>query len=196
MIVLNEESTVRRPELSFPTLGEINTSEYLGDLGVKETRRACRASLIVLAMTLLCIGLIAALRLINTAMENDIELSPAERSSAPSAIGSLMVGNPSAEIGDMVFLNDVRLQAGPKPDLFVVSGSRGVRMLVSLEAAKEIQAAPGKVDIKGTIRQLPTLQVLRKGWRLNKDQVHFFGKQQVYIAADYMKEQNLKATNE
>src|SRR3954447_15957182 len=179
-----------------PTAGAKNTSEYLGDLRVK-TQRDYRALLVVLPLTLLwCIGFIGARRLINAAIENDIEFSPAEGSGAPSAIGSLLAGNTSAEIGDMVFLNNVRLEAGPTPDLFVVSGSKGVRMLVSVEATKQFQPIQGDVDIKGTIRRLPALKVLWKGWGLGKDQLHFFGKQQVYIAAEYVKEQNRNAINE
>lgn len=174
----------------------INTSERLGEeLAVKGTQRTYWPSLIILAITfLLCIAVIQGRRLINAAIANDIEFSPVEGSSVPSAIGSLLVGSTSAEIGDAVFLNNVRLQAGPRPGLFVVSGARGVRMLVSLEAAKEFQLVPGKVDIKGTIRRLPAFEVLRKGWKLSKDEVHFFGKQQIYIAADYVKEQS--RTNE
>ncbi|MGC2195581.1 MAG: hypothetical protein WA628_12960 [Terriglobales bacterium] len=191
----NPESLERNS--ACPTAGAINTSEYLGDLGVKGTQRAYRALLVVLAITLLlCIGFVAARGLINAAMGNDVQFSPAQGSSTPSAIGSLLAGNTSAEIGDMVFLNNVRLQAGPTPDLFVVSGRRGAQMLMSLEASKEFQAVPGDVDIKGTIRRLPALEVLRKGWRLSKDQLHFFGRQHVYIAAEYVKEQNRDATNE
>ena len=164
---------------------------------MKDAQRTYWPSLVILVIPfLLCTGFVAAGRLINAATENDMESSPVEVSSAPSAIGSLLVGNPSAEIGDAVFLSDVRLQAGPKPNLFVVSGATGVRMLVSLEDAKEFQAVPGNVDIKGTIRRLPAPEVLRKRWGLNKDEVHFFGKQHVYIAAEYVKEQDLKATDD
>ena len=161
---------------------------------MRVTRTAYKASIVALAATLLlCLGFIAAGRLVNAALANGFEFSPVEGSSTSSAIGSLLVGNPSAEIGDAVFLNDVRLQAGPKPDVFVVSGTKGVRMLVALEAPKGFHVVPGSVDIKGTIQRLPALEVLRKGWRLSKDQVHFFRKQQVYIAADYVKEQDRKS---
>jgi hypothetical protein len=57
------------------------------------------------------------------------------------------------------FWNNVRLRAGPTPDLFVVSGGKGVRMSVFLEGTKEFRAVSGDVDIKGTIRQLPALQI-------------------------------------
>lgn len=144
---------------------------------------------------LLCVGLMGVGRLISAA-EDDVDFSPSVVSSSPSAIGSLTAGNPSADIGDMVFLNNVQLQAGPRPDLFVVSGARGVRMLVSFEAAKKFQAVPAEVDIKGTIRRLPGLVALRKGWRLSKDQIHSFGKQRVYIAAEYVRVQNRKSTND
>lgn len=180
------------------TVNRINTSEHLGEgLAVKDAQRTYWSSLIVLAITfLLFIGVIASRRRIKAGIESDVGSSPVEGSSAASAIGSLLVGNTSAEIGDAVFLNDVRLQAGPKPDLFVVSGARGVRMLVSWEAAKKFQVVPSKVDLKGTIRRLPALEVLRKGWGLSKGQALFFGTQHVYIAADYVKEQRRKATDE
>ena len=161
-----------------------------------KTQRAYRALLVVLPTVLLCIGFIGARRLTNSGMANDIDFSISEASSTPSAIGSLLAGNTSAEIGDMVFLNNVRLHPGPMPDLFVVSGARGARMLVFLETNKEFRAVSGDVDIKGTIQRLPELQVLRKAWRLSKDQLRFFQKQQVYIAAEYVKEQDGNATDE
>lgn len=184
MTILNEKSDTLAAEPGYPTVGAKSTSEYLGDLGVKGKQRGYRALLVVLAITLMfCIGFIGARGLINTAMENYLEVSAADGSSPPSAIGSLLAGDTSAEVGDMVFLNNVRLQAGPTPDLFVVSGAKGVRMLVSVEATKQFQAVQVDVDIKGTLRRLPALKVLRKGWKLGKDQLHLFGKQQVYIAA-------------
>ena len=155
---------------------------------MKDPQRTYWPLLIVLATFLLSAGVIEGRHLINAAMADDTEFSGIDGGNVPSAIGSLLVGSTSAEIGDAVFLNDVHLQAGPKANLFVVSGSRGVRMLVSLETAKEFQAAPGNVDIKGTIRRLPGLEALRKSWRLSKNQARFFGKEQVYIAADYLKE--------
>lgn len=162
---------------------------------MKGTQRTYWLSLILLAIVfLLCIAVVQGRRLLNAAIVNNIEFSPVEGSSVPSAKGSLLIGSTSAEIGDAVFLNNVQLQAGPKPGLFVVSGARGVRMLVSLEATKEFQLVPGTVDVKGTIRRLPAFEVLRKGWKLSIDEVHSFGKQQVYIAADYVKEQS--RTNE
>lgn len=169
----------------------------MGDWEVKGIQRAYRAFLVVPAVTLLlCIGVMGAWGLINAVVENDIKFSSAEGSSTASAIGSLLAGDAPGDIGDMVFLSNVRLQAGPTPDLFVVSGARGARMLVYWEATKQVQAVQGDVDIKGIIRRLPAPKVLRKGWRLSKDQVHLFGKQQVYIAAEYVKEQNRNAINE
>jgi outer membrane protein OmpA-like peptidoglycan-associated protein len=38
-----------------------------------------------------------------------------------------LAGDVAAEVGDMVYLNDVRLQAGQKPQLFIVSGAKGTK---------------------------------------------------------------------
>lgn len=131
----------------------------------------------------------------NAAMENDTDFSADKDRTIPSALGSLLVGT-SAEVGDIVFLSNVRLQAGPKPELFVVSGASGTRILVSLETPKQSKLVPGNVDLRGTIRRLPGLEVLRKTWRLSKDQADFFGSEQFYIAADYIKDQHRNATDE
>ena len=45
------------------------------------------------------------------------------------------------------------------------------------------------VDIRGLIRPLPSRIVLRKDWKLNEQQVHVFGREQIYIVAESVKEQ-------
>ena len=76
----------------------------------------------MLAMTLLLgTGVIAARRLVVAAMAKDIEFPELEDTSTPSAMGPLLVSDKSGEIGDMVFLNDVRLQAEQGKSLNVVS---------------------------------------------------------------------------
>lgn len=50
------------------------------------------------------------------------------------------------------------------------------------------------VDVKGTIHRLPSLRILRNGWKLNRDQLHFFGQQQIYVAAEYVRAQNQRVT--
>ena len=109
----------------------------------------------------------------------------------PSSIASLLRENAKAMPGDMVYLNDVVLSAGPKKDVFVVSGAMGSRMLVVFDLPNSfVHRAPVTVDIKGLIRRLPSPAMLRKDWKLNKEQVRDFASQEIYIAAEYVKGQH------
>lgn len=90
----------------------------------------------------------------------------------------------------MVFLNQVQLRAGPQPNVLVISGAKGNQMLVvSKPGFSPPRRAPITVDIKGRIRTLPPLAILRRQWKLTKDQIQSFGRQQAYIAAESIHEQ-------
>ena len=65
-----------------------------------------------------------------------------------------------------MFLNDVRLEAGPKPHVFVLSGVKGVRMLVVSETGLSPLQPLITLDIKGRIRQMLPLAFLRREWKL------------------------------
>ena len=128
---------------------------------------------------------------VNRVIVNDVDFSSGQSATTPSSIRPLLAGDVAAEIGDMVFLNDVRLQAGPQPQLFIVSGAEGTQMLIRLDSAnRSIGAVAMKVDIKGMLRRLPAPEMLRKEWKLTKNQLHLFGQQQIYIAAEYAKGQS------
>lgn len=145
---------------------------------------------VVLPM-LICVVVVAALWGADWGMVGDMDYSSTGGVSTPSCIRPLLTGDIAAEIGDMVFLNDVRLQPGPEPKLFVVSDATGTRMLVALDAAnRAIRATPMAVDIKGLVRRLPASGILRKQWKFTKNQVQFFGPQKIYIAAEYVRRQN------
>ena len=154
--------------------------------------KKCSPTLIAIVMPLLlCVGVVAVLWGADRVIVSDMEYSSAGGVSTPSCISPLLAGDVGAEIGDMVFLNDVRLQPGPEPQLFVVSGAKGTRMLVALDAANgPMRATPMTVDIKGLIRRLPASGILRRQWKLTKDQIQRFGPQQIYIAAEYVKGQD------
>jgi hypothetical protein len=90
----------------------------------------------------------------------------------------------------MVFLNRVQLLAGPQPNVFVISGAKGNQMLVVSEPGfSPPPRSPITVDIKGRIRTLPPLVILRRQWKLSKDQIQSVGRQQAYIAAESIHEQ-------
>ena len=109
----------------------------------------------------------------------------------PSSIDSLLGENAKAMLGDMVYLNDVLLTAGPTKDVFVISGAMNSRMLVVFDLPTSLVGrAPVTVDIKGLIRRMPSPAMLRKDWKLSKDQLRAFAGQEIYIAAEGVKEQH------
>lgn len=150
-------------------------------------------SLITPVMTLLfCVGVIAAWWAAERVMASDVDSGSTGEVSIPARLAPLLGGDVDSEIGDMVFLNDVRLEAGPGPQLFFVSGAMGTRMLVRVDTASEPRpATPMTVDIKGVLCRLPGPAILRRGWKLTRDQIQVFGQQQIYIAAEYVKGQRV-----
>ena len=115
-------------------------------------------------------------------------------SSTPSSVATLLGKNAHAAVGDMVYLNEVVLRPGPKPNLFVISGAKNERMLVFSDLPNSfVDHTALTVDIKGLIRPMPSRTTLRKTWKLNQEQLRFFGNQGVYIAAESVKQQSTEA---
>jgi hypothetical protein len=132
----------------------------------------------------------AAWRAMDKAVASDVDFSAYEGPPTASRLAPLLVSNVSAEIGDMVFLNDVRLDTGPTPKLFVITGSNRLQMLVTLQTNKIANHPFSKtVDVKGILRRLPAPKVLRKEWMLSKEQIDSFERQGVYIAAESIRGQ-------
>ncbi|MGH9502828.1 MAG: hypothetical protein ACRD20_08260 [Terriglobales bacterium] len=151
----------------------------------------------VAAAALLSLSALMAWHLADSAIERQARYSAVGAVNTPSSLGALLTGNVGGEPGDMVFLNNVRLFAGPKPTLCIVSGAEGLQMLVVLEAPDLVAGhLPMTVDIKGLIRRLPSLAVLRKQWNLSKDQIQTFEKQRIYIAAERVWLQNEDAATD
>jgi hypothetical protein len=106
----------------------------------------------------------------------------------PSSLATLVAIKASSSLGEVVFLNDVKVERGPKPGIFIVRGTQGNRILV---VADDLQETSGfsNADVRGQIRKLPSVPTLRKEWRLSKEQAHEFADDQIYIAAEYVKPQ-------
>ncbi len=156
-----------------------------------EPTKARRPWPLVMLLTTIALvgGAVAGRRLWGT-MDEDVDSFADTLVSPPSSIGSLIGGNAAGEIDDMVFLNHVQLRAGSQPNVFVISGAKGNQMLaVSEPGFSPPTRAPITVDIKGRIRTLPPLATLRRQWKLTKDQIQSFGRQQAYIAAESIHEQ-------
>jgi len=127
-------------------------------------------------------------------IERDIGNSPSAVLVTPSSISALLGSQAADEVGDMVFLNNVRLLSGPQPHIFIISGAKGSRMLVvSEDGLLPVERTPAIVDIKGQLRRLPSSAILRKQCKLSTDQVSIFGRQQNYIAAEYIRAQDHSA---
>ncbi len=147
-------------------------------------------------MSILVLGGLAA-RSVVRAMDHDSGNSTVGSASIPSSIEPLLAGENKAEPGDVVFLSKVRLQAGPKPGIVMVSGEKGVRMLVTWQSAGSTASQPPNVaNIEGQVRRLPSAAVLRKDWKLNNDEIRSFSQQQIYIAAEYVKERGQESKGE
>jgi hypothetical protein len=106
----------------------------------------------------------------------------------PSSLATLVAIKANSNLGEVVFLNDVKVEGRPKPGIFIVRGTEGNRILV---VAEDWQATSGfsNADVRGQIRKLPSMSALRKQWRLSKEQAQEFSEQQIYIAAEYIKPQ-------
>jgi hypothetical protein len=91
-------------------------------------------------------------------------------------------------LGDLVFLNDVKVEPGPKAGIFIVRGAQGNRMLVVTDDQKGARGF-SKADVRGQIRKLPPWATLRKEWRLSKEQALHLSHDHIYIAAEYIKPQ-------
>ena len=121
----------------------------------------------------------------------EMDLSSEDVPATASCLTSLLTDNTRAEIGDMVFLNDVKLKPGPHARLFIAIGANGGWLLVRWEAREQAeQPTPEIVDIKGIIRQMPTPRVLHREWLLSKKESEILGRQSVYIAAGSVKPQS------
>jgi hypothetical protein len=100
----------------------------------------------------------------------------------PTKLASLLADDRGDVVNHIVFFNDVRLEPGPTDDVFYAVGAAGDRMLVVSQGKKSLADAD-QVDIKGTVRPLPTLSTLTKKWKLDKQEVKAVRGQGIYIEA-------------
>jgi hypothetical protein len=102
----------------------------------------------------------------------------------PTKVGLLFSFDDRSDVvNNIVFFNDVHLQAGPTADLYYAVGAAGNRVLVSSQGSKSVPEN-GQVDIKGTVRYLPTSYTLKKKWKLTKEEIKAAREQGIYIEAD------------
>jgi hypothetical protein len=86
-------------------------------------------------------------------------------------------------VNHIVFFSDVHLEAGPSDSLYYAGGAAGHRVLVVSEGRKPL-SNNAQVDIKGTVRMLPSATTLKNKWKLSKEEVEAAQREGVYIEAD------------
>jgi len=102
----------------------------------------------------------------------------------PTRVGLLFsYDEPRDVVNHIVFFNDVHLEAGPTDELYYAVGAAGKRVLVLSKGAKN-SADNTEVDIRGTVRLLPSKTILKKKWKLTSDELTAAQEQGVYIEAD------------
>jgi hypothetical protein len=159
--------------------------------------RVWRIGIALLAVATIAVAALLARRIWNRITERDAVVSAASSASPPSSLASLLVDHADSFVGDMVFLNEVRVHPGPARNVLIVSGAQGRRMLAFWEGARPCCGDdPITADIQGRIRPLPPTATLRRQWKLSKEQARAFGEQQIYILAESIKPGEKRATSD
>jgi hypothetical protein len=88
-----------------------------------------------------------------------------------------------------VFLNDVRLEAGPAGSLFYAIGAANHRVLVQFGDGKfRPPTQSTRVDIRGVIHQMPNANAVGSKWRINRRTARKLAEQPVYIVAQEIRQ--------
>ncbi|HWR17097.1 MAG TPA: hypothetical protein VN577_19870 [Terriglobales bacterium] len=103
----------------------------------------------------------------------------------PSQLGSLLNDYEPDQIANyIVYLNDVKLEAGPTDNVYYAAGPRGNRLLVVALGSKPALAEDETVDISATIRRVPSTYEMKKKWKLDKAEIKALREQGIYIEAE------------
>lgn len=94
-----------------------------------------------------------------------------------------------AVYGQLVFLNDVELEPGPKKNILYVLGKNGVRLLVLAESSHWSPGEPGDLhDVTGSLQNPPAASYMRRNWGLSKAEAETVREQGVYLLANAIRE--------
>ena len=106
----------------------------------------------------------------------------------PMRLSPLIAGSDRASVGEIVYLTRVLLKPGPAPKAFFLAGSQGTQILTVAEAV-HVVATPGEmVDIRGTIRNTPSVGILRKQWKLSPADARLVSQVPIYIESDFIRQ--------
>jgi hypothetical protein len=117
-------------------------------------------------------------------MEHSVR-AEVKASDTPTDISSLF--EPSklrSSIGEVVFLNEVRIEPGPSKHLFFAADQRGNKIVVSSDS-DATKSLNGKfAEVMGVITPLPALAAMEREWKLSTSVAAGLRKEAVYIRAD------------
>jgi hypothetical protein len=137
----------------------------------------------VVAVGFFAITLVAGFVLFRRALD-DNRPSVASVVNVPTKVGLLFsYDEPSDVVNHIVFFNDVHLEPGPTDELYYAVGAAGNRVLVMSKGAKN-STDNAQVDIRGTVRTIPAVSILKKKWKLTSDELKAAREQGIYIEAD------------
>jgi hypothetical protein len=138
----------------------------------------------VLALAFFAVTLVGGFILFRRAV-NDTRPAVASVVNVPTKVGLLFsYDNASDVLNHIVFFNDVQLEPGPTDNLYYAGSPNGHRVLVVSQGTKTASSDSPQVDIKGTVRALPSASTLKKKWKLSKEELEVAQKEGIYIEAD------------
>jgi hypothetical protein len=142
-----------------------------------------------------CLWVVVSLLLVlhfwrNNRSETGVDSQIVSRVPASSRIGPFLKEiQGKAVYGELVFLNDVKLEAGPKKNILYVLGKNGVRLLVLAESSRWIPGEPDDLhDVTGSLQNPPATSYMRRNWGLSKAEAETVREQGVYLLANAIRE--------
>ena len=166
---------------------------FLDKLGPLFTSRWIYLALMV---PVLIVALAAAVLIwpINYA-EGPYRPDPYRKYATPSTLTSLL--NDDSLAGQSVYLNEVRLVPGPQENQFVAYGAAGNPILVIAAGQKTPLPKTSVIaNVQGLIRRLPSTWTLKHVWKLDAKQLKAFSDDQYYIAAQRIRVDSRRPTND
>jgi hypothetical protein len=167
---------------------DIARIEQLRDELLHNRKYAAIAAVLVLGFWV--VTLAGGYLLFKRAMEDN---RPAVASvvNVPTKFASLVSDNRNEVLNHIVFFNDVHLESGPVDNVYYAVGAAGDRVLVISQGKKSFSEGE-QVDVKGTVRSVPTSATLKK-WKLDKDEQKALKDQGIYVEADEIIARRTKA---
>jgi len=112
--------------------------------------------------------------------------SVASRTNTPTQIKPFLEDREEGvQPGQIVFLNSVKIEPGPRDKTVYAVGPNGGKMLVVLNEPLEKPPTPqARFDVKGSVERTPTARTMRKKWKMKKDEASEVQKVGVYLEGE------------